>query len=88
MMCPWRHWPDYTNIEMKFDIFCMQFASVDGTKHKDSLEKKTPSGKFCSGDTPSKLYFQYDWVTKETFGTQDATNGFAQYSVTVSNSLL
>lgn len=57
-------------------------------QNTDSLEKKTPSGKFCSGDTPSKLYFQYDWVTKETFGTQDATNGFAQYSVTVSNSLL
>lgn len=66
----------------------MQFASMDGTKHKDSSEKKTLSDKFCSGDTPSKLCFQYDWVTKETLGTQDATKGFAQYSVTVSNSLL
>lgn len=87
-MCPWSTDQVSSNFEMKFDISCMQFASVGGTKHKDSSEKKTPSCKFCSGGTPSKPCFQYNWVTKETLGTQDATNGFAQYSVTVSNSLL
>lgn len=40
MMCPWSTDQVSSNFEMKFDISCMQFASVGGTKHKDSSEKK------------------------------------------------
>lgn len=41
-----------SNTEMKFDIPCIQFASVGGTNHKDSSEKKTHYCKFCSGGVP------------------------------------